>query len=257
MNRTDKNMLVMLQAKIVQIDELEKSYSESAFETWHTETTLILEHIFGEKSEKVETFKRFDGEPSVLWSGQSDASVQRSYEQSYFSDLKAAKNFMKGLDSFLQKTVEDIPREQSVAVQKTGDVLMRAYSWHPAITEVSGALFSDGHYRDAVRSAIIEIIDQVKKKSGKPMRGGQELDGDALMNSAFGRDSKEPIIKWNSLDTRAEKDFQQGMMYPFKGLVALRNEKGHLNVEQKDREKAFEYLSFASLLMRELDESNS
>ena len=63
------------------------------------------------------------------------------------------------------------------------------------------------------------------------------------------------MLSWSNLETDAEKDFQTGMFYLFKGLVALRNEKGHVNVEQKDKEKAFEYLCFASLLMRQIDES--
>ena len=84
---------------------------------------------------------------------------------------------------------------------------------------------------------------------------GKDLDGDDLMNHVFGCDNQRPKIKFNSLKTSLEKAEQRGLMNLFKGIVGVRDRKAHLNFIQHDPLKTIEYLSFASLLMRLLDEN--
>ncbi len=121
------------------------------------------------------------------------------------------------------------------------------YRLHSEIERVSGQLFRDGHYKQAALEAYIRVIDEVKKKSGLP------LDGDALMNRAFGCENQTPVIQFNSLQTEEEKNEQKGMMFLFKGIVGLRNSKAHSNRLFNDPRRAHDYLSLASLLMRLLD----
>ena len=79
------------------------------------------------------------------------------------------------------------------------------------------------------------------------------LDGDPLMNQAFGCDNRTPVVQFNTLQSDPERDEQKGIMFLFKGVVALRNSKAHSNTLFSDPSRAHEYLALASLLMRLLE----
>ena len=121
------------------------------------------------------------------------------------------------------------------------------YLLHSEIERVSGELNSDGHFKQAALEAYIRVIEEVKTKCGL------SLDGDPLMNQAFGCDKQTPVIQFNSLQTDAERDEQKGIMFLFKGIVGLRNSKAHSNTLFNDPSRAHEYLALASLLLRLLE----
>jgi uncharacterized protein (TIGR02391 family) len=121
------------------------------------------------------------------------------------------------------------------------------YRFHPEIERVSGQLYRDGHYKQAALEAYIRVIEEVKARSGLA------LDGDSLMNRAFGCENQTPVIQFNSLQTDAGKDEQKGLMFLYKGIVGLRNSKAHSNRLFNDPSRAHEYLALASLLMRLLE----
>jgi uncharacterized protein (TIGR02391 family) len=100
----------------------------------------------------------------------------------------------------------------------------------------------------AALEAFICVIECVKTRSGRT-----DLDGDNLMNQAFGSENRVPILKFNALQTDAEKDEQKGIMFLFKGVVGLRNAKSHSNTLFNSPQRAHEYLASASLLMRLLE----
>ncbi len=136
--------------------------------------------------------------------------------------------------------------------------LFSDYSLHPIINRVAYGQFIDGYYKEAILNSFIEVIDQVKKKSGNPkkQRGSRsevELDGEELMQKVFGCENQEPIIKFNDLMSSLDKSEQRGIMNLFKGIVGIRNKKAHLNFIQPDPTKTMEYLAFASLLIRLLN----
>lgn len=122
------------------------------------------------------------------------------------------------------------------------------YEFHQEIEIVSGQLYRDGYFREAMLNAFIRIISEVRDRSGLV-----DKDGDQLMNHAFGSDKNDPRICFNSLSNQAEHDEQRGLMFVFKGVVAMRNFKAHTNVLFDSPERAHEYLGLASLLMRLLD----
>ncbi len=115
---------------------------------------------------------------------------------------------------------------------------------------MSGQLYRDGHYKQAALEAYIRVIEEVKARSGL------NLDGDPLMNQAFGCDNRSPVIQFNSHQTDAQRDEQKGFLFLFKGIVALRNSKAHSNRLFNDPRRAHEYLALASLLMRLLEIAN-
>ena len=130
------------------------------------------------------------------------------------------------------------------------------YDFHPRIKEVAFQQFENNDFKGAIQNALVEVIDQVKIKTGYPKNGnGRDLDGDDLMNHVFGCDNQRPKIKFNALKTSLDKAEQRGLMSLFKGIVGVRDRKAHLNFLQRDPLKTIEYLSLASLLMRLLDEN--
>jgi uncharacterized protein (TIGR02391 family) len=126
--------------------------------------------------------------------------------------------------------------------------VIEPYSFHGEIEQVSGDLYRNGHFREAASNSFIRLIEAVKRKSALP------LDGDDLMNKAFGCDkARPPVVQFNNLASEADFDEQRGFMFLFKGIVQLRNKKAHVIETLQDPSTAHDYLALASLLMRLLD----
>lgn len=167
---------------------------------------------------------------------------QRLVRRKWFKSLGIIMKTLKSSTVFeSRKTIKKEVRELDYSF----------YKFNSKIVKVSKKLFQDKHYPQAVEEAFKKVIKEVKQIVKN--KSGQELDGDSLMNRAFGCDNQIPIVRFNSLQTREEKDEQKGIMYLFKGIVGIRNRKAHDNVNLNDPYKAFEYLALASLLMRLLD----
>ncbi len=118
---------------------------------------------------------------------------------------------------------------------------------HPEIVLVSGRLFKDGHYPQAIFEAFKAVNNFVKQKSRL------SLDGKPLMSKAFSQ--TDPVIRLNKGKTQSDKDEQEGFMFLFMGaIVGIRNPKGHENSVLNDPYRALEYLCLASLLLRRAEE---
>lgn len=128
-----------------------------------------------------------------------------------------------------------------------GQMSLRLDDLHAQIKKVSKDLFNDGHYSQAIFEAYKAVVNEVKYISGK------HLDGKPLMEQVFSINN--PIIKFNNLQSRSDKDEQVGLMFLFSGAaLGIRNPKAHDNIVQTDPFRTLEYLSFASLLLKRLDE---
>jgi len=138
----------------------------------------------------------------------------------------------------------------------TIETFIKKYDLHPKVKLVSARLFTDSHYKEAIQAALVEVISRVKVVAGYPKdNAGQDLDGDKLMNRAFGCDgNNQPLIKLNELRDSFDRTEQRGFMNLFKGIVGVRDKKAHLNFIQHNPYMTMEYLTLASLLMRLLDE---
>ena len=144
------------------------------------------------------------------------------------------------------------------SILSQGTDIFARYDFHPRIKTVSLKQFGNNDFKGAIQNALVEVVDQVKIKTGHPKnKNGKELDGDDLMNHIFGCDTQRPKIKFNELKTSLDKAEQRGLMNLFKGIVGVRDKKAHLNFIQHDPLKTIEYLSLASLLLRLLDENSA
>ena len=130
--------------------------------------------------------------------------------------------------------------------------------FHPSTVEASRSCFIADNYREAILNAFIGLIDHIKELTGL------DLDGDDLMNKVFSltydkkhrKITKYPIIRINNLKNSSNRNEQQGFMFLCKGAAgAIRNPKAHKLVTQSNPLHTLEYLAFASLLRRRIDES--
>ena len=143
-----------------------------------------------------------------------------------------------------------------VEIHDTVETFLKKYDLHPRVKSVSARLFADTHYKEAIQASLVEVISRVKEVADYPKdNAGRDLDGDQLMNRAFGCDgNNQPLIKLNEIRDSFDKAEQRGFMNLFKGIVGVRDKKAHLNFIQSDPYRTMEYLALASLLMRLLEE---
>jgi uncharacterized protein (TIGR02391 family) len=119
---------------------------------------------------------------------------------------------------------------------------------HPVIVESSYGQYRDGHLRSAVLDSITAICDHIRRLTGI------REDGDALMGKAFSL--SDPFIVLSELETESGQNDQKGFMQIFKGAFqGIRNPKAHSLAHDLNEQKAAQYLIFASLLVRRLDEA--
>jgi uncharacterized protein (TIGR02391 family) len=99
-----------------------------------------------------------------------------------------------------------------------------------------------------LREAFKAVEVRVRKQSGI------DSSGRDLMAKAFG--GEPPAISVESIGGRSGQDEQEGFKLIFMGAMqGIRNPKGHELMEQTDAQRTLEYLAFASLLMRRLDDA--
>ena len=115
---------------------------------------------------------------------------------------------------------------------------------HPIVQKTAGELYQNGHYRQAILDTYIALVEAIKVKSGK-----HDLDNTPLMQNVFS--AKNPVITVSN-----DPDEQLGFMWLFSGAVmGIRNPKAHRLIDQNDPQRTIEWLSFASVLLRVLDDS--
>ncbi len=119
---------------------------------------------------------------------------------------------------------------------------------HPVITQNAYQLYRNGHLREAVLNSITAVFDYIREKTAL----GD--DGDRLIGQAFALE--DAFIVLSELETESGKNDQKGFMQIFKGAYqGIRNPKAHSLTHDLTEEKAAQYLIFASLLARRIDEA--
>lgn len=130
------------------------------------------------------------------------------------------------------------------ALEVNPDIPFELSGLHPIVQKTAGELYKNGHYRQAILDTFIALVEAVKVKSGE-----YKLDNTPLMQSVFS--PKSPIIKVSE-----NSDEQLGFMWLFRGaIMGIRNPKAHRLIEQNDPQRTLEWLSFASVLLRVIDDS--
>ena len=228
-----RDLLKRQVARCSQLDRL--IYKDPEVAAWVSTTITILERVFGSDDRRTSEFRNASG--GQLRRNMSTEEIQKSF----LTKLRTRRAL---LTAFIEQ-IDD-------TVVTPSDASTDQYRFHSEIEKVSHRLFRDGHYKQAALEAYIRVIQEVKKRVALP-----DLDGDKLMNKAFGSENQMPFLSFNPLSSEPERDEQRGIMFLFKGLVGLRNAKAHSNELFDSPARAHEYLALASLLMRLLETAGS
>jgi len=154
--------------------------------------------------------------------------------------------FGEALASPLAAELGGEARRDASTLVKVFDIIIH----HPKIRDCSRSLFRDGHYASAILEAFKVIDNLVREKSGE-----SELNGRALMAKVFHKDN--PKLRVNELATPSDRDEHEGLLLLLMGaMVGIRNPKAHDNIVQVDPIRALQYLAFADLLARRVEESS-
>jgi len=120
---------------------------------------------------------------------------------------------------------------------------------HPIIIDNSLQQYKDGHFRDAVLNSIIAVYDFIRSKSSI------DDDGANLIGKVFSLGDPKLIL--SEINSESGQNDQKGFMQIFQGAFqGIRNPKAHSLSHDLSDIKAAQYLIFASLLARRIDEAN-
>ncbi len=118
---------------------------------------------------------------------------------------------------------------------------------HANVKIAAGSFFADGHYEAAVHEAFKSIEVRVQTMTGI------DKSGVALMSEAFR--AAEPVVDVSEHNGKSGQDERQGFEAIFRGvMLGIRNPGAHELFREGDPQQALEYLGFASLLHRRLDQ---
>ncbi len=247
-NKTNKKeVMTFLSEKIDELSKLDTLPPDNIeFPTWCKEIEIFLYKSFGKDSIEYETFKE---------AGIIRGIVEGSHTE-YRKAIKSRETALFAIALAHEKLLGEKPMGLKDKIELSIQ-LFDAMQFHPKVVEVSKDCFIAGNYREAILNAFICLIDYVKERTGL------DLDGDDLMNQVFSinydkeqrRITKYPIIRINKLQNKSDRDEQQGFMFLCKGAAGgIRNPKAHKLIPQSNPLHTLEYLAFASLLMRRIEE---
>lgn len=121
---------------------------------------------------------------------------------------------------------------------------------HPLVRAAAEPLHRDGHRSAGVFEAYKAIEQRVRELTGR------SESARALMAKVFDQDA--PLLSLNDGASISDRDEQEGFKLLFMGAMqGVRNPKAHDLFDQLAEERALDYLAFASLLMRRLDDAEA
>ncbi|MFA5317753.1 MAG: TIGR02391 family protein [Dehalococcoidales bacterium] len=225
-------------------------YNNSEYPLWLDTLRGVVEKVFGKDSpeyQKLAARYTIAGSPEAKQKSYRKVLIQREIE------ILAIINIHEIIG-----TEEQSPKQSKQEIKAESPLsTFDAMQFHPRVVEASKSCFATDNYREAILNAFISFIDYVKEITGL------DLDGDDLMNQAFAfnydkkirKITKYPLIRINELKKISDRDEQQGFMFMCKGAAGgIRNPKAHKLIPQSNPLHTLEYLAFASLLMRRVEE---
>ncbi|MFC1987489.1 TIGR02391 family protein [Chloroflexota bacterium] len=237
-----KRAISLLRQELKEIPSLKKKpHNNRDYPLWRSKINVILEDTFGEDSKEYKTFKNAGTETNkTLLSLPILDDITN--QEIYIKNLNSLETCLK---SIIQKHEILLLNNETPSITESPIQIFDAMNLHPKVVDASKKLFKDGHYRDAIYRAFVEVNNFVKLKA----KTKRQLDGKGLMSTVFSPEN--PIIKLNPLETQTDKDEQEGFMYLFMGAMqGIRNPKAHENIIQNNPYIALQLIGFASLLIQ-------
>lgn len=222
------------------LDPQKTPYNDAAVNNVeHNIRDTILE-IFGERSPEYTAYRYHE-----IWHGPHIMGSADYERQDCFAEgIPQTIKVLEGLIARLEEKRHDMGRDPE-ARAKTA---FQGMDLHPRVAQACSRLYEDGHYSEAVFAASKALINFVAEKSGR-----FDLDGAPLVRTVFS--PKNPVLAFNDLSDRSDKDEQEGMMHLFEGAVlGIRNPRGHTILDDAPG-RALEYVVLLSLLANRLEEA--
>lgn len=205
-----------------------------------TVTNETLASIFGRDTAEYRSYQVHFLTGMVFAASRSQHVYVESYHQSVRSELTKLIAAVRVLKERMDEIDED---SESSA--------LRAYEnleLHAEIKRAAGQLYQDGHYAQAISTAVIALNDFVRLRSGV-----SDKDGTNLMEFVF--NPSKPTLRFNDLSDDSDRSEQRGFMMMYSGaVVGLRNPRAH-KIIKDDPEEALEYIAFISLLAKLVDKA--
>lgn len=241
-----KAAIPTLRRRIVELEEMDvntvQKRGEPRFAALEQKIDSTLVDIFGNDTYEYQRFRIYELDTAYvsMMGGPSLSEVRKGYEQGI---ARAISNLKTVIELFEEKLGGLTESPNGRALRALGEL-----DFHPEIERAISKLFRDGHYANAVEDACKVLDGLVKIRSGR-----SDLSGSPLMQTVFS--PKNPVLKFNELQTETDQSVQQGMMYLYAGaMLALRNPRAH-EIIRDDPERALEYIAFLSLLAKSLDDA--
>ena len=245
-----RNAILRLQRRLTEVQALDFRDVAAAndgheLDALDQKLASTLTDIFGEGSRECDALMSSGLRPVFnVWMSGMDTSVA--------GNLDIVRNKVAGRIKALETQIEILQERQGERNVDPEANALRAYdglSLHPEIDRAVSKLYRDGHYSNAVESAVKALNGLVR------LRSGLDVDGSKLMDKAFG--GADPLIQFNDLNDDSARNEQQGFHFLFKGAVAgLRNPRAHSFIEDQP-ERALEFIAFVSLLAKLMDEARA
>lgn len=119
---------------------------------------------------------------------------------------------------------------------------------HPEIIKYAYPHYENGHLRESVLNSVMALLEMIREKTEL------DEDGDSLIGKAFSH--SKPYLKIGDLNTESGKNEQAGFMQMLKGAnQGIRNIKAHSLKHDLNKLSAAQYLVFASLMARRIEEA--
>jgi uncharacterized protein (TIGR02391 family) len=198
-----------------------------------------------------DVYRHYTGDHEVIVEDRRHKKVFRNFFEAGWLSARTfhSSEGYRELEKVIGRVRAEVEDQTETATD--GDSIEGAWKLlHPKVQVIAQPRFSAGHYADAVEATLKELAAAVRNLVLQ--RGGPELDGVSLMQTAFS--PKNPIIVLADLTTQSGRDMQRGYMDLFAGtMAAIRNPKAHGNVVITP-ERALHLLFLASTLWYTLDE---
>ncbi len=225
--------------KSVDVSQVQKQGDPTLNALEHKIDATLIE-IFGNDTVEYQRYKVYslDAAPMYIGSPSSLREIREGYQHGIECALT---NLQTIIDLFHEKLADLGETPAGRAIKAFSETAL-----HSEVERAVTKLFKDGHYANAVEDACKVLDGLVKLRSGILDQSGTEL-----MLRVFS--PKNPVLRFNSLQTETDRSEQQGMMHLFAGaMLAFRNPRAH-EITQDHQEQALEIITFLSLLAKLLD----
>lgn len=244
-----KRALELLNECLGEIPKLRRlGYDSPESKLWYEKVQSIIKDALD-----LDDYRKFFS-IKPAYGGFSESTLQRIYLRRLTRHETALKSILQKYE--IRERLGSETEPITTSPKDTTEVAIHLFNrmqFHPDIVAASKSLFRDRHYAQAILEAFKAVNNFVKDKSGLSPNELRGIKDRPLMAKVF--DEKEPLIKLNELITDTDINEQEGFKLLYMGATeGIRNPKAHDMIEMKDPYKTLEYLAFASLLMRRIEE---